>query len=67
VLLTAVRAPKANAYAGRWVRTVRAECLDWLLINGRGHLEQVLRIYNQHCNTHRSHRTLCCNRRPPAG
>ena len=30
------------AYAERWIRTVRAECLDWLLIVGRGHLEQVL-------------------------
>jgi putative transposase len=40
VLLTPVRAPKANAYAERWVRTVRAECLDWLLILGRGHLER---------------------------
>ena len=44
VLVTPVRAPKANAYAERWVRTVRAECLDWLLIVGRGHLEQVLRV-----------------------
>jgi putative transposase len=58
VLLTPVRAPRANAYAERWVRTVRAECLDWLLIVGRGHLEQVLRIYVQHYNRHRPHRAL---------
>jgi hypothetical protein len=58
VLLTPVQAPTANAYAERWVRTVRAECLDWLLIVGRGHLEQVLRIYVQHYNRHRPHRAL---------
>jgi putative transposase len=38
VLLTSGQAPNANAYAERWVRTVRTECLDWLLIVGRGHL-----------------------------
>jgi hypothetical protein len=32
------------------VRTVRAECLDWLLTLGRNHLEQVLRVYVQHYN-----------------
>jgi putative transposase len=42
VLLTPVQAPNVNAFAERWIGTVRAECLDWLLIVGRGHLEQVL-------------------------
>jgi putative transposase len=36
VLVTPVQAPDANAYAERWIRTVRAECLDWLLIVSRG-------------------------------
>jgi putative transposase len=58
VLATPVRAPTANAYAERWVGTVRAECLDWLLIVGRGHLEQVLRVYVEHYNRHRPHRAL---------
>jgi transposase InsO family protein len=49
------RAPKANAYAERWVRTVRSECLDWTLILGRRHLEQVLTEYLKHYNTARPH------------
>ena len=48
ILRTPVRAPKANAIAERFVRTVRAECLDWLLILNRRHLERVLRIYVDH-------------------
>jgi len=39
-------------------RTVRAECLDWLLILGQRHLERVLRIYIQHYNRERPHRAL---------
>jgi putative transposase len=58
VLVTPVQAPNANAYAERWIRTVRAECLDWLLIVSRGHLEQALRMYVQHYNRHRPHRAL---------
>ena len=58
ILLTPVQAPNANAYAERWIGTVRAECLDWLLIVGRDHLEQVLRVYVQHYNRHRPHRAV---------
>jgi hypothetical protein len=39
---TPVRAPKAKAIAERFVRTVRTECLDWLLILNRRHLQRVL-------------------------
>ena len=58
VIQTPIRAPQANAYAERFVRTVRAECLDWLLIIGRRHLESVLRIYTAHYNRERPHRGL---------
>jgi putative transposase len=58
VLLTPVQAPNANAYAERWIRTVRAECLDWLLVVGRRHLNEVLRVYVAHYNQHRPHRAL---------
>src|SRR5215212_1648484 len=36
---------KANATAERFVRTARTECLDWLLIMNRRHLERVLRVF----------------------
>jgi putative transposase len=63
VIHTPVRAPQANAYAERFVRTVRTECLDWLLIVGRRHLEHVLRLYIQHYNRERPHRGLALH--PP--
>jgi putative transposase len=58
VIETPIRAPQANAYAERFVRTIRAECLDWLLIVGRRHLETVLHIYTAHYNRERPHRGL---------
>jgi hypothetical protein len=48
VLKTPVRAPRANAYAERWVGTVRRELLDRLLIFGRRHLESVVDEYVDH-------------------
>jgi putative transposase len=58
ILKTPVRAPKANALAERFVRTARTECLDWLLILNRRHLERVLRVYVDHYNRERPHRAL---------
>lgn len=58
IIKTPVRAPKANAYAERFVGTIRREGLDWILIIGRGQLERVLRVYVDHYNAHRPHRSL---------
>jgi putative transposase len=64
-LRTPVRAPRANAYAERWVGTARREVLDRRLIVGRRHLETVLSEYVAHHNQHRPHRSL--DQRPPLG
>jgi putative transposase len=58
VIRTPIRSPRANAFAERWVRTARAECLDWTLVLGRRHLERVLRTYVGHYNRGRPHRGL---------
>jgi transposase InsO family protein len=57
-VLTPVCAPNANAFAERWVRTVREDCLDHLLVLSRRHLEKVLADYVEHYNRGRPHRSL---------
>jgi putative transposase len=63
VIRTPIQPPNANAYAERWVGSVRRECLDRLLIFSRCQLEQVLRVPAGHYNRHRPHRSLAF--RPP--
>ena len=57
------RSPKANAYAERWVRTVRAEVTDRMLIFGERHLRMILAEYEAHYNGQRPHRSR--ELRPP--
>jgi transposase InsO family protein len=55
---TPVASPRANAFAERFVRTVRQECLDHLLVVSRRHIENVLGEYLRHYNAVRPHRGL---------
>ena len=58
VLRSPPRAPMANAYAERWVSTIRRECFDRMLIFSERQLVRVLSEYEDHYNTHRPHRAL---------
>jgi transposase InsO family protein len=63
VVRTPFRTPQANGVAERFVRTVRTECLDWLLTLNQEHVEGTLSAFAHHYNTHRPHRGL--DLRPP--
>ncbi len=58
IIRTPPYTPVANAYAERWVATVRRELLDHTLIWNHRQLEQLLHEYVEHYNTHRPHRSL---------
>jgi len=57
------RSPRANAYAERFVLTIRTELTDRMLIFGERHLRNVLDEYTRHHNGHRPHRSR--DLRPP--
>lgn len=58
VIKTPIAAPKANAHMERQIGSGRRECLDWMLILGRRHLERVMREWIDHYNEARPHRGL---------
>ncbi len=73
-ILTPYRCGEANVFAERWVRTVREECLDRLLILGEGHLVRVLQEYVGYYNDGRPHKGSasvfqchCCQREQQRG
>jgi len=65
IVRTPIQAPQANGIAERFVRTVRSECLDWLLVLNARHAERVLAVFTDHYNHHRAHRSL--KLMPPEG
>ena len=64
-ILTPFQAPIANAFAERWIRSVREECLDQLLILNEAHLRNVLEEYINYYNSRRPHQGL--DQDAPAG
>jgi hypothetical protein len=50
------RSPNCNPHAERFIRSVREECTDRLLLFDRGHAERILHDYARHFNGHRPHR-----------
>lgn len=58
IVPTPIRAPNANAYSERWIRSVRQECLDRILILNEAHLRRVLNEFLAYYNTRRPHQGL---------
>ena len=58
ILKTPVRTPVANAFAERWIGTLRRELLDRTIIWNQHQLERLVTDYIDHYNTHRPHRSL---------
>ena len=63
ILKTPARTPVANAFAERWIGTVRRELLDRTIIWNQRQVERLVVDYIDHYNTHRPHRSL--DQRPP--
>jgi len=73
VVRTAIQAPNMNAFAERWVQTVKRECLSKLILFGAEHLRRTLNEFAAHYHLDRPHqgigneRIAPCNSEPPDG
>jgi transposase InsO family protein len=52
------RSPDLNAYAERWVRTIKENCLDQMILIGETSLRRVVKEFVEHYNTERAHQSL---------
>jgi putative transposase len=62
---TAYHAPAMNAYAGRFIGTLKRECLDRFIVLGTRHFDYLVRVFAQHYDSERPHAAI--GNRPPAG
>tara|TARA_R110002073_G_scaffold101173_1_gene230011 strand:- start:202 stop:1269 length:1068 start_codon:yes stop_codon:yes gene_type:complete len=58
IVRTAYQAPDMNAFAERWVQTVKRECLSKLILFGEGHLRRALNEFVAHYHQQRPHQSL---------
>jgi transposase InsO family protein len=52
------RSPNLNAYAERFVLSIRSECLDRVVLLGEAHLRLVVRQFVEHYHHERNHQGL---------
>jgi len=58
VVQTPFQAPNANAHAERFVRSIKSECLDRVIVLGERHLRQTIREFMTHYHRERNHQGL---------
>jgi putative transposase len=58
ILLTAYRAPNMNAFAERFVRSIRSECLGQMVFVGQASLDRAIADFVAHYHDERSHQGI---------